>query len=277
MGRRSRKPPVNTEKRRDWLKRYEDGQSPPEIAETDHYDVRTVRQQIELAKQEREAREAKVLVLRNAWEKHYDDFRKLAETLNSQISGSGGITLSNDQELIQAALRQHLPRSYIWDYLHKLPELKSNSDQLIHDIEKLMKDAAITHTRLKQIIGAYPTSAFGSIAGALAGQAQHWAGGKEPPALKESLRVDTSGKEPYDIHLGPALIGKVDKKHKEEYDRILKDILSGYESRLRESEVYGKFEANTAEITRLSRKLRDELAIIRFKRIVPGHCDYCPI
>ncbi len=32
-----------------------------------------------------------------------------------------------------------------------------------------------------------------------------------------------------------------------------------------------------AEISRLGTKLREELAVIRLRRIVPGRCRYCPL
>ncbi len=51
---RIKKPAVRPELRREWLRRNEtEGESPPEIAKQDGYDVRTVRKQIEIERQER--------------------------------------------------------------------------------------------------------------------------------------------------------------------------------------------------------------------------------
>ena len=87
MARRIKKGAVRPELCKQWLRRFEeDGESPPHIAEADGYDVRTVRKQIEKAMQEREMREARVMVLRDALEKHYKDLYTFAETLDSSIS-----------------------------------------------------------------------------------------------------------------------------------------------------------------------------------------------
>ena len=86
MAKRIKKPPIKPEVRRDWLRRNEEnGESPPQIAAQDGYDVRTVRKQIDLAKQEREAREARIVVLRDAMQRHYDDLRKYAEELGMDL------------------------------------------------------------------------------------------------------------------------------------------------------------------------------------------------
>ena len=81
MAKRIRKPAIKPEQRLDWLRRYEDGESPPKIAENDKVDVRTVRKHIEMAKQEREVKEARSMVLRNALELHYRDLCDCAKKL----------------------------------------------------------------------------------------------------------------------------------------------------------------------------------------------------
>ncbi len=79
MRRRTKKPAVRPEVRRQWLRRFEEyGESPPEISKADGYDVRTVRKQIEYAREERELREARAMVLRNDLERHYSDLCEFA-------------------------------------------------------------------------------------------------------------------------------------------------------------------------------------------------------
>ena len=88
MAKRIKKPLVMPEKRREWYKRSEEeGESAPQIAKADKYDVRTVRKQIEIEKQEREIREARSVVLRSALENHYRDLCRYAEGLKLRHSG----------------------------------------------------------------------------------------------------------------------------------------------------------------------------------------------
>jgi hypothetical protein len=58
---------------------------------------------------------------------------------------------------------------------------------------------------------------------------------------------------------------------------IVHNVLEDLESRMRDWEDYRNLEKTIAEIGRLDRKLREELAIVRLRRIVPGRCKYCPL
>jgi len=111
MTRRIKKPAVRPELRREWLRRNEtEGESPPEIAKQDGYDVRTVRKQIEIERQERERREARSIVLRQALEKHYADICTFAQKLDSHITGDTGSLSTIKSEPMWIALREHMPR-----------------------------------------------------------------------------------------------------------------------------------------------------------------------
>lgn len=87
MVKRIKKPPVKPEVRKSWLKRHEQGESITDIAVNDQFDVRTVRRHIEQAKQEREVKEARSMVLRNALEAHYSDLCDYAERLSALTTG----------------------------------------------------------------------------------------------------------------------------------------------------------------------------------------------
>ena len=58
----------------------------PKIASNDGYDVRTIRRHIELTKQQREVKDARATVLRNALERHYEDLCSSAERLDPTIA-----------------------------------------------------------------------------------------------------------------------------------------------------------------------------------------------
>ena len=114
MSKRIKKPTVKLEQRVQWLRRYEAGESAARIADSDEFDVRTVRRHIEEARQEREVREATVMVLRSALENHYADLCRLAEKLDAEIAREEPIySLLGDDRML-SALKQHLPRSTLW-------------------------------------------------------------------------------------------------------------------------------------------------------------------
>lgn len=132
MPKRIKKPPVKPAKCRDWFRRLEEeGQSAAEIARADHYDVRTVRKQTELVRQERERREARSIVLRQALERHYADLVSFAEHLDSRMIKSSLPTETRSDHM-WIALHEHLPRSPLWKMIDKIERL--NDD--VRDIEK---------------------------------------------------------------------------------------------------------------------------------------------
>ncbi|MBE0414987.1 MAG: hypothetical protein IBX36_00395 [Dehalococcoidia bacterium] len=278
MAKRTRKPPIKPELRREWLRlNEENGESPPQIAANDRYDVRTVRKQIEIAKQEREVREARLLVLRNALEHHYDDLRSYAEMLNSEISGLSNVPPSLDYDLMGAALRQHLPRSPIWSYMSKWHNLHQEKDERQQELEKLIEQQAKADRRLTTLVAAGMDMVVPGIIGVLAFQAKQWSQGYKGLNLKDNLVTEPAGEGFVNLRYGFSQMGKMDTEHAERYKEVVRDVLDDLESSLRDWEAYHDLEKTVAEIGRLGRKLREELAVIRLRRIVPGRCKYCPL
>ena len=112
MAKRIKKPPVTPEQTLDWLNRNDLGESAPQIAKKDEYDVRTVRSHLRQVKQERERNEARATVLRGALEDHYRDLCNYAFKLDPTSSPNSVIlNLPADDNIMEAALRQHIPRS----------------------------------------------------------------------------------------------------------------------------------------------------------------------
>ena len=278
MVKRIRKPPIKPEVRRDWLRRNdEDGESPPQIATKDNFDVRTVRKQIDLAKQERETREARSVVLRNALEGHYDDLRKFAEKLNSEISGVGNVPSSPDDDLMEAALRQHLPRSPIWGYMSKWQNLQQRADEEQQKLEMVIEESVKKHGRLAPLINAGLDGVVHGIVAVLIVDAKQWSHGDTRYSQKDSLVKEPAGEGLVNLRFGSSHMCIVEGEHSERYAKIVRDVIEDLESRIRDQEDYCNLEKTIAEIGRLGSKLREELAIIRLRRIVPGRCKYCPL
>jgi len=277
MAKRIKKPPVRLEQRREWLRRSEMGESVPKIADSDDFDVRTVRKHIELAKQEREVKEARAAVLRNALERHYDDLRKFAETLNSAILGASNIPSSPDDDLMEAALRQHLPRSPIWGYMSKRQNLQQRADEEQQKLEIVIDESVKADRRLNPLINDGLDGIVPGIVAVLVAEAKQWAHGNTGYSLKDSLVTESAGKGLVNPRFGFSHMGIMGVEHSERCVKIVHDVLEDLESRLRDWEDYRNLEKTIAEIGRLGRKLREELAIVRLRRIVPGRCKYCPL
>ncbi|MFC1930267.1 hypothetical protein ACFLW6_05405, partial [Chloroflexota bacterium] len=233
-------------------------------------DVRTVRKQIDLAKQEREAREARSVVLRNALERHYDDLRKFA-------SGAGDVPSSPDDDLMEAALRQHLPRSPIWGYMSKRHNLQQRADEEHQKLEMVIKEMVKSDHRLTPLINAGLDGIVPGTIAVLVAEAKQWSRGNTGYSLKDSLVVEPAGEGFVNPRFGFSHMGIMEVEHSERYVEIVHDVIEDLESRIRDQEDYRNLEKTIAEIGRLGGKLREELAVIRLRRIVSGRCKYCPL
>jgi len=272
MAKRIKKPPVKPEVRQSWMKRHEQGESITDIAANDKFDARTVRRHIELAKQEREVKEARSMVLRNALERHYMDLCEYAEKLSAQASGQKAAESPRDEH-IQSALRQHLPRSPIWGYLKKREGLKQQIDQLMHEagnkVEKLVKH----DSRLSSGLDASEVGVVPGIIVALKFQIEQWSQGGQGLNAKDSLIQERAEEGFVNLRYGFSQMGKVEKEHV----KLIEEVLQDWESRVKKWEQYKKLEKSFIELKRVEKNLREELAVITLRRIVPGRCRYCPL
>jgi hypothetical protein len=278
MAKRTKKPPIKPEVRRDWLKRHEEnGESAPQIADKDKFDVRTVRKQIDLAKQEREVREARLVVLRDALEKHYEDLRKFAEKLNSEVLGLGNVPSSPDDDLMEAALRQHLPRSPIWTLISRYQTLQQRADEEKQKLERAIKQLVKEDKRLTPLTEAGLDGVAHGVVTVLGAEVKQWSQGNTKYTLKDSLVMEPAGEGLVNPRFGFSHMGPMGEKAAGDAMQIVRDVLGDVESSLRGSQEYHDLEKAIAEISRLGGKLREELAVIRLRRIVPGRCKYCPL
>ena len=274
MGRRSRKPPVKPEVRKKWLKRLEeDGESPPQIAAADSFDVRTVRKQIELARQEREVRETRSTVLRNAVESHYRDLCKLAEELDTEIKQDKIIPSQLKDSRIWSALREHMPRSPLWKKLGRWDSVLEEITNLEDDIKAQLREEVESDSRLSEIIAAGDNAGIPGILAALNFQMKNWARGWKGLDIKVNFKVEPVGEGFVDVSYGNFNMNKV----KEEHAAIIREVLIDFESRITGWDLYRTMQKLFTELEGLKLSLRDELAIITLRRIVPGRCKYCPI
>ncbi len=274
MKKRIKKPTVKPEQRQDWLERNERGESASHIAATDGFDERTVRKHIELAKQEREIVEARSKVLRNALEQHYADLSGFAERLLSRIEQREGIRSSDNDEYLQNALKQHLPRSPIWTNVSRhegLLEEIANLKQQIKNRVELEIDADV---RLKSKLSADENGVIPGIKGALVFQADRWSQGHKGLDIDENLITEPAKEDGFVIlRYGFSQMGLAREKKVATVRKVVRD----FESRIRQWDKFLKLEKAYTEDKRVKQNLKDQLVVIRLRRIVPGRCKFCPI
>jgi signal transduction histidine kinase len=277
MAGKTRKSRITPQQSLDWLRRYEDGESPPSIANKDQVDVRTVRKHIELAKQETEVKEARSMVLRNALERHYQDLCDYARTLATYPSGEATGAQGPYSEHMRNALRQHIPRSPIWGYLNQRDTLEQGVAQLTGEIESRIEELVRSDPRFSTgLIEGYPGPIDGLIE-ALKFQAGQWAKGYRGLDIEENLHTEPVGEGLVNFRYGAFGLVTVEQSHLRTVPKVIREVLQDSELRLKELEELKKLENSLLDLTRVEKNLNDEIAVITLRRVIPGRCHYCPL
>lgn len=250
---RVKSPLVEPAKRREWFRLYEEeGRSPIKIAAAEKYDVRTVKRAIDLERQEREKKETRYLVLRNATEQHYADLCKFTQQLESRLGSERVIHVAGSEDPLLLALKEHLPRSIIWKNLDKWEHLKQEIQQLNKQLEELLE------ARIEAALKGKKTSSA--------------------PGLNQRLFYILNLHIKEAAQARPEILQKFDfEKIPESKDSQIKDLI---ESILQEAagwKEYNQLMQRSNELRQVNKVLHDELLIIKMRRVVPGHCRYCPM
>ena len=280
MSPREKKPPIKPDKRQEWLARCEGGESPPKIAAADGVDPRTVRKHIEIAKQEKERKEARASVLRSALERHYADLCRYAEGLGGQFSAGHftesdhSVTPAVQYELqLATALRQHIPRSPIWGLLNQQTKLRASEVQLTKEIERRIEESVASDPHLLTALTGEENGVIPGLIAALSAQAQQWIQGWFSLNVEDNLKAKPAESGFVDLSYGAYNMGVV----KEEHVELVRTVILDWTVRIKEWDVFHGLEKDLRDLGRVEKNLRDEIAVIALRRVVPGRCRYCPL
>lgn len=269
MPKRIKKALVTPAMRRDWLKRLEeDGLPASEIARSDHYDVRTVRKQIELMQQEREGRETRLLVLRQALERHYTDLVSFAEKLDLEMTQSH-LSAEVKNERMWSAMREHLPRSPLWKAFDRLEHLNEEVVEIKKSAEQRMRDSVEKGSSLKLV--SKPVEP-GLYDGALTAAVEYHLQTLPPNTLLE-FKNSFIKERLTEVYYDKWACAAVSPGQVPEVKEFLTSLMTG----VNQWPEYENMQRTLSETTRIISTVREELATIIWRRVIPGHCKYCPV
>ena len=212
------------------------------------------------------------MVLRNALEYHYQYLCKYAEGLNSTISGARQSLTGIDPQM-EAALRQHLPRSLIWKGLTKWAQLNGRLEELEGDTRTRLRDEVEHHPKLGEVIAAGEIQAMSAIVDVLIFQVKTLARGQRGLTVEHGFKTVPGGNGLVNTRYGFSQMAEI----KEAHVALIKEVLTDFESRVNNWEQFINTRKSFSELDRVKRDLQEELSIIIHRRVVPGKCKYCPI
>jgi uncharacterized protein (UPF0335 family) len=267
MPKTKKKTLVSLEVRREWLSRLEDGkETVSQIAKKGGYDPRTVRKQIELARQDRERKEARHAVFRNALEQHYEDLIEFVKQLDEEVLELS-VSVVSKQDRLWKALRQHLPRSPLWKAIDRLEFLSGE----VSTIEgRLGPELQGLYQKTKAKSDGLEKSRLNpeGITEAVMHRIKIFEGEYTPELNRTTVREGE-----VEIGCGPYICATVSDGQIPVVEKFVSDLMTEA-SKLAES---ADMRLRLSQRRRVLEAIREELATIKLRRIVPGRCKYCPI
>ncbi|MDO9333378.1 MAG: hypothetical protein Q7T57_02510 [Dehalococcoidales bacterium] len=270
---RGRKPMVDLKIRREWLRLLEEeGWTPTQIAEQANYDVRTVRNYLRLDSEDRQRKQATLMVYRDALQAHYHDMSGLAETLNAQLQKGEPVAAVLDTNPTIIALREHTKHTTLWMKIEKW----NTHLQKIQGPEKLVqdqiKDKIENDHRLRTLFPDNQKQMIYSFAAALISQFRRWM--RESPPFNpvknyfiESLEGGSAALR-YNAY-------RFDFKTREDAE-ALQQIVAEYEAIIRQWPEATEIMDLLKDKDKLQNDLSEELSYSIYRRVFPGKCRYCP-
>ena len=270
--RRTKKPAVRPETRLEWLKRHERGETPPQIAETDGFDVRTVRKHVELARLERDVRQARTEVLRNALEGHYGDLLDTVRSIENQVFGESQVSLEKGVPLM-SGLRQHMPRSPLWENLRKWNRALTEWAELEGMIRNNVQREIEADGRLNDVVSQGANGVIPAVVDVLVHQVKIWARGREGLKIDGDIHLEKTSEGRVRMRYGFSHFGELEVS----YVEIIRAVLIYFESELRNRPEFLGMEKLGSRLGRLKKGIAEILTVVLLRRIVPGRCKYCPL
>lgn len=270
---KGRKPMVDLKIRREWLKLLEEeGWTPTQIAEQANYDVRTVRNYLRLDSEERQRKQATLMVYRDALQAHYHDMSALAESLSAKVQKGEPVAAEPDLNPTVIALREHTKHTTLrtkienWNaHLQKTRDLeKLVQDRIKEQVENDRRLHSFFPDNQKQMIGSFAT--------AIISQFRRWTQESPPFNPNKNYSIEKLDGEPAGLRYNAYLF---EFTTREDAEALLK-MAARYEAEIRQW-------TETVEIMELlkdkekqQKDLSEELSYSIYRRVFPGKCRYCP-
>jgi hypothetical protein len=271
MTKRIKKPAIKPEKRLEWLRRVEkEGETLTHIVESDSVDIRTVRKHVELARLERDVQHARSEVLRNALEGHFSDLLDTVRSVEKQVFGESQVSL---EQPLMSGLRQHMPRSPLWENLRKwnrtLTELAELEGMIRNNVQREIE----ADGRLNRIVSQGSNGVIPAVVDALFHQMKEWARGREGLKIDRDIHIEKAKEGRVRMRYGFSRFGEIEESQVE----TIKAVLIDFESGLKDQSEYLEMEKLFNRLGRLKKSIGEILTVVLLRRIVPGRCKFCPL
>ena len=263
---------IKPERRLLWLKRFERGESIFQIALKENVDHRTVTRHIEIARSERELKDERSAVMRGALEHHFMDLLNIVDTMLFCLETVQAIEFSGDNEFIGDALHQHIPHSSIWQLSRRWNACITDLTNLETGVRQKLERRLSNDKNLSAINESKSGEMFKRIHLTLKYNPNE---GSQKTLASNLQSIESDEKLSLINVVKTTISGFVDLDDKESL--ALKGALSKIDVEMKSWDEFTEYGDLRNKLIETKVKLKDELRVLKWKRIVPGRCRLCPM
>jgi hypothetical protein len=261
---------IQPEQRSKWLKRFDEGESIFKIAADSYVDHRTVKRHLGLARIEKELRDERGIVIRNALEHHFSDLLSVVDIILSRLDNGETVELSGDEEFLEEALREHIPSSIIWPLLRSRNAYVDDFTSLKAEIKDKLGKTISSNVNLAAINQNKNGEPFRRMKSALK------AAEKNQGRSDQDIEFTGKGEIANLLHLvSSAFTGFAILDEKEL--AVVQTVLTKIQGEMEAWEELTALENQYHKLADARTKLKEALRILKWKRVVPGRCRICPM
>ncbi|MEQ4487926.1 MAG: hypothetical protein AAC990_06150 [Dehalococcoides mccartyi] len=261
---RGGKPPVSWDQAVEWERRNRQGETVPQIASKDDFDIRSVRKHINRVKEESETTEARTELYKEVLREHFQELTDVARQLDRAINDEADVTLIIAHPLAKA-LQEHLPKSQLWPALGEWKTTLNEELQGSANLRDAIKKAISEDVPLAAAFEGGRMDVEG-VTNLMMSQVDNL--DFDPAKVKSSPMESSAFQVKYDEYL----LGVV---RTNKLDDLIK-VLGQFILVLQNLEEYRNLTQIRKTKLELKSSILDTLTGIIYKKLVPGRCRFCP-
>ena len=286
---------IGKDQRMQWLGKFERGATAAMIAQQENVDIRTARTQIEKARGERLAEAVQRDLLTTVLKKHHEELIEYLRQARELLSdwNNREVLFNSRENPIATVLKEHIPKSSIWDDLNKWNKALENYDEIKDEVYELVEKKA-RELKLPFVVGLGKSGLQNVARDTVMEELCRWVQGSEELRTKTQTiskewgrgsasrdkdtvivgrQIPSKLSETFGVgfavgYASPGKEGELEKK----YLTVLETVEEAFQG-----EKLEKLKKVLLERDKIQESLQGELDILILKGMVPGHCRACPI
>ncbi len=170
-------------------------------------------------------------------------------------------------------LRQHMPRSPLWENLRKWNRTLTELTELEDMIRNKLQQEIEGDRRLSEIVSESANGVIHAAVDVLVHQVKEWARGREGLKIDRDIYLEETAEGRVRMRYGFSRFGEI----QEGQVGAIKTVLANFEVKIKQWPEYQEMEKLVGRLGRIKKVIGEVITVVLLRRIVPGKCKFCPL